>query len=178
MQKALRMMNLRLDVVLNDITGKTGMAIIRAILDGERLSQLTDPRVRKSKQEVALALEGHWDEELLYKLRDCYQLYTFLQEKVKACENKLENLLDEFTADVFVDPDMALTKKQMKGKNQPTFDLPTLSYKFYGVDLFAVESISSSTVLTLICEIGHDIYKFPSAKQFASFLRLAPNNKI
>ncbi len=98
-----------------------------------------------TKQEVALALEGHWDEELLYELRNCYQLYKFLQEKVKACENKLENLLDEFTADVFVDPDMAPTKKTGEGENQPTFDLPTLSYKFYGVDLFAVESISSST---------------------------------
>jgi len=75
MQKALRLMNLRLDVVINDITGKTGMAIIEAILngekDGKRLSQLVDARIKKSKEEIAQALLGHWDEELLYELQDC-----------------------------------------------------------------------------------------------------------
>jgi len=182
MQKALRLMNLRLDVVINDITGKTGVAIIKAILNGERngekLSQLADPRIRKSKEEIAKALQGHWSEELLYELQDCYQLYSIFQDKIKTCENKLQNLLEEFTEDVFVAPEIELTKKQTKGKNQPKFDLPALSYKFFGVDLFAIESISSSTVLTLICEMGHGVYKFRSAKAFASFLRLAPNNKV
>lgn len=182
MQKALRMMNLRLDVAINDITGKTGMAIIRAILDGERrggtLSQLADPRIKKSREELAQALEGHWDEALMYELRDCYDLYMMLQSKIGGVEKQLEKLLENFTEDVFVDNKTEVTRKQTKGKNQPKFDLPTLSYKFYGVDLFAMESISSSTVLTLICEIGQGIYKFQSAKQFTSYLRLAPNNKI
>ncbi len=182
MQKALRLMNLRLDVVINDITGKTGMAIIEAILNGERngkqLSQLADARVKKSKEEIAQALKGHWEDELLYELKDCYQLYNVFQDKINACETRLQNLLEEFTEDVVIDPETRLTKKQTKGKNQPKFNLPELSYKFYGVDLFAIESISSSTVLTLICEIGHGIYKFHSAKAFSSFLRLAPNNKV
>ena len=183
MQKAMRMMNLRLDVAINDITGKTGRAIIEAILSGERdggvLSQLADRRIRKSKEEIAMALQGHWDEELLYELGDCYQIYNVLQEKIKACDNRLEVLLGEFTEDIYIDEDeLKLSKKQTKGKNQPKFDLTTLSYKYYGVDLFAIESISSSTVLTLICEIGQGIYRFQSAKQFASFLRLAPNNRI
>ncbi|MEM0940404.1 MAG: transposase [Bacteroidota bacterium] len=73
---------------------------------------------------------------------------------------------------------MKLTKKQTKGKNQPKFDLPTLSYKFYGVDLFAIEFIRSSTVFTLIGERGPGIDPFHSAKAFVSFLPLAPNNKI
>lgn len=182
MQKVLRLMNLRLDVVINDITGKTGMSIIEAILNGERdgkmLSQLADARIKKSREEIAQALQGHWNEELLYELHDCYELYSTFQAKIKACETKLQNILEEFTEDVVVDPDATLTKKQTKGKNQPKFDLPTLSYKFYGVDLFAIESISSSTVLTLICEMGHGVYKFPSAKAFTSFLRLAPNNRV
>lgn len=182
MQKALRLMNLRLDVVINDITGKTGTAIIEAILEGERngknLSQLADARVKKSKQQIAEALQGHWSDELLYELQDCYQLYRVFQDKIKACETKLQHLLEEFTEDVCCDPQIKLAKKQTKGKNQPKFDLAKLSYKFYGVDLFAIESISSSTVLTLICEMGHGIYKFRSAKAFASFLRLAPNNKV
>lgn len=181
-QKAMRMMNLRLDIAISDITGKTGTAIIRAIIDGERngeaLSQLTDPRVKKSREEIAAALQGNWDEELLYEMTECYQIYTYLQEKIRSCEQRLEQLLDEFTKEIYIQDDLELSVKQLKGKNQPKFNLPELSYKFYGVDLFAIESISSSTVLTLICEIGQGIYNFNSAKQFASFLRLAPNNRV
>lgn len=182
MQKALRLMNLRLDIVINDITGKTGMAIIDAILKGEKdgftLSQLADPRVKRSKEEIAEALQGNWQEDLLYELQDCFDIYHMLQDKIQSCESKLEGLLNEFTQDVFLDPQIKLTKKQNKGKNQIGFNLSQLSYKFYGVDLFAIDSVASSTILTLICEIGQGIYKFPSAKQFASFLRLAPNNRI
>lgn len=113
MQKTLRMMNLHLDVVINDITGKTGIAIIKAVLegerDGERLSQLADPRIKKSKEEIAQALQGHWSEELLYELQDCYQLYNIFQDKIKICETKLQNLLEEFTQDISIDPEMILT---------------------------------------------------------------------
>jgi len=182
MQKAMRMMNLRLDVAINDITGKTGVKIIEAILQGERdgtvLSQLADPRVRKSKQEIANALQGQWNQELLYELEDCYDIYKMLQEKLSVCDQKLEHLLEEFTQDIFFDEKTELKKKQTKGKNQPKFNISEMSYKYYGVDLLAIESISSSTVLTLICEVGYGIYKFKTAKQFASFLRLAPNNRV
>lgn len=182
MQKAMRMMNIRLDVVLSDITGKSGISIITAILSGERkgetLARLADRRVKKSFEEIASALQGHWNEELLYELRDCYEIYGLLQEKIKSCDKKIQALLEEITKDVDAPDPAQLTRKQTKGKNQPKFNLSELSYKFYGVDLFAIQSISASTVLTLICEIGQGIYKFQSAKQFASFLRLAPNNRI
>lgn len=183
MQKSLRMMNLRLDVVLSDITGKSGMAIIKAILEGERdgsvLSKLTDNRVRKTKAEIADALQGQWSDELLYELEDCYDIYITLQSKIKNCDKKLENLLKEFTQDSQHDiKGVSLEKKQMKGKNQPKFKLNELSYRYYGVDLFAIEGVSVSTVLALISEIGLDIHKFDTAKQFCSFLRLAPNNRI
>lgn len=178
----MRMMNIRLDVVLSDITGKSGISIITAILSGERkgetLARLADRRVKKSFEEIASALQGHWNEELLYELRDCYEIYGLLQEKIKSCDKKIQALLEEITKDVDAPDPAQLTRKQTKGKNQPKFNLSELSYKFYGVDLFAIQSISASTVLTLICEIGQGIYKFQSAKQFASFLRLAPNNRI
>ena len=90
MQKALRLMNLRLDVVINDITGKTGMAIMKAILDGQRdgkrLAKLADPRIRRSQKEIAQALVGHWQDELLYELQDCYEIYQLLQHKIKGCD--------------------------------------------------------------------------------------------
>lgn len=183
MQKSLRLMNLRLDVVLSDITGKSGMLIINAILRGERdgeiLSGLTDRRVKKSKEEIADALQGHWSEEYLYELKDCFELYGILQEKIQNCDVQIENLLVEFTKDSENDArEVVLTKKQVKGKNQPKFNLTKLSYQYYGVDLFAIEGISVSTVLTLITEIGKGIYKFNTAKQFSSFLRLAPSNRI
>ena len=74
--------------------------------------------------------------------------------------------------------EVKLTKKQYKGKNQPKFDLSKLSYQYYGVDLLAIEGVSVGTVLTLITEIGQGIYKFKTAKQFTSWLRLAPNNRV
>lgn len=183
MQKVLRLMNLRLDVVIADITGKSGIAIITAILNGERngasLSLLADSRVRKSREEISNALQGHWSEEYLFELKDCFDIYKLLQEKVKSCDLQIEKLLLEFTKDKPSKIEQGvLTKKQLKGKNQPKIDLVKISNLYYGVDLFAIESISVGTVLTLISEIGQDIHKFQSAKQFSSFLRLAPNNRI
>lgn len=183
MQKSLRLMNLRLDVAVSDITGKSGMRIIEAILEGERdgklLSNLADPRVKKSREEITNALEGNWDEELLFELRHCYDIYKFLNEKIKESDNKIEKILQEFTQEIDIkEEDKSLLKQYRRLKKQPQINLPELSYKFYGVDLFSIDCISSGTVLTLISEVGYGIYKFNSAKQFASFLRLAPDNRI
>lgn len=184
MQKALRMLNIRLDVVLSDITGKSGIRIIEAILQGETdsktLANLADGRVRKSKKEIADALQGHWEkEDLLYELRDCYDIYCFLQSKIAQADQKIEDILINLNAETeFESPAVPLTKKQTKGKNQPKFDLSLLSYQYYGVDLMAIESISTSTILALISEIGDGIYKFKTSKEFVSWLRLAPNNRI
>jgi transposase len=182
MQKSLRLMNLRLDVVLNDIMGVSGKKIIEAILNGERngkiLSQLADSRVRKSKTEIADALQGQWNDELLYELKSCYQLYKTLQKSIADCDLEIEKILEKATAKVIINPSVKLKKKQRKGKNQPRFNLSEYSYKLYGVDLFAIESVSMNTVMTFIAEIGSDIFKFNTSKHFTSWLRLAPNNKI
>ncbi len=143
MNKALRLMNLRLDNVISDITGKLCMAIITAILGGERdgkvLSLLADSRGRKSKQEM----QGHWKKEYLLELQDCYDIYNLLQQKIRDIDKQFENLLSEFTQDSnFTVNTEKLTVKQRKGKNQPKFDLSYFSYLYYGVDLFAVEGIS------------------------------------
>lgn len=183
MQKSMRLMNLRLDVVLSDITGKSGIAIIEAILSGERngksLASLADNRVRKSKEEIADALQGHWSDELLFELEDCYDLYKIIQQKIQNCDSKAVGLLEQYLNQNNKTTDSKkLTKKQLKGKNQHKFDLPTISNNFYGVDLFAIEGVSTNTVMTLLSEVGMDIYKFESAKQFTSWLRLAPKNRI
>ena len=182
MQKAMRLMNIRLDVVLSDITGVSGIKIIEAILKGERngnaLSLLADKRVRKTKQEIADALQGQWNNELLYELSDCYDLYKIFQDKITKCDQEIEQILKTVNNTIPDQKRNELTKKQIKGKNQHKFNLPEYSYKILGVDLFAIQGVSMNTIMTFIAEIGNDIYKFKTAKQFTSWLRLAPNNKI
>jgi transposase len=181
MQKTLRLMNFRLDVVINDITGKSGIKIIEAILNGElngdKLSLLADARVRKSKQDISDALQGNYNEELIFELKQCYFLYKTIQQTIAECDIKMEAVLQEITKTVTKDI-CTIKKKQLKGKNQQRFDLPDYSAKLLGVDLYAIQGVSSGTVMTFISEIGNDIYKFSTAKEFTSWLRLAPNNRI
>lgn len=182
MQKSMRLMNFRLDVVINDIMGTSGVRIIEAILNGvyngQELAQLADTRVKKSKKEIADALQGNAHPEYLYELRDCYELYNFIKLKIENIDMEIDKVLREYTEDILVDEKVQLVKKQTKGKNQPKIDIQKYSNQLMGVDLFAIESINSSTVLCFLSEIGNDIYKFKSAKQFVSWLRLAPNNRV
>lgn len=181
-QKSLRLMNLRLDVVISNIIGKSGRAIIEAIIRGERdpdkLALLANSRVRRSKAEISDALHGQYQDELMYELKENYSLLQIFDSRIKDCDNKIEALLEEHTKKIKLDPSITLANKQHKGRNQGTYQLNEFSYKMFGVDLFQIEGISVNTVLTFISEVGLDIYKFESPKQFASWLRLSPNNKI
>ena len=181
-QKALRLMNIRLDVAIRDIVGKSGRAIIESILAGQRdanvLAQLADVRVKKSKTEIALLLQGQWDDQLLYELKDCYELLNIYNQKIVNVDKQIEWLLGEQTKEITVAPDISLAKKQQKGKHSCQADLSTLSFKALGVDLMAINGIGPGTVLSFISEMGLDIKKFESAKHFTSWLRLAPNNRV
>jgi transposase len=180
-QKVLRLMNFRLDVVINDIMGKSGIKIIEAILSGElngdKLSLLADARVRKSKKDISDALQGNYNDELMFELKQCYFLYKTIQQAIAECDIKMEAVLMELTKTAAKNIHIT-NKKQLKGKNQQRFDLANYSAKLLGVDLYAIEGISSGTVMTFISEVGNDIHKFSSAKEFTSWLRLAPNNRI
>lgn len=182
MQKSLRLMNLRLDVAINDIMGVSGRAIIDAILTGEKdpnkLASLTNKRVRKSKEEVAELLHGQYQDELLFELEQNYMLYQCLQKSIESTDKKLEELLIEATKDKTTTEELKRVNKQLKGKNQAQFDLQNYSYKMLGVNLFKIQGVSVNTILTFISEVGNDIFKFQTSKQFVSWLRLAPNNKI
>lgn len=182
MQKSLRLMNLRLDVAINDIMGVSGRAIIDAILTGEKdpnkLASLTNKRIRKSKEEVAELLHGQYQDELLFELEQNYMLYQCLQKSIESTDKKLEELLIEATKDKTTTEELKRVNKQLKGKNQAQFDLQNYSYKMLGVNLFKIQGVSVNTILTFISEVGNDIFKFQTSKQFVSWLRLAPNNKI
>lgn len=184
-QSALRSMNLRLEVALNDVTGKSGCAIIEAILTGERnpqnLANLADYRVKKSKKEIALSLEGNWNPAYLFVLQQHYDAYKQNREFISACELEMEKLLKQYLSNSEIDPEQAPNHKKARKKNKqsPCIDFQHHSYQYFGgVDLFAIEGVNQNTVLSIMTEVGADIGKFHSAQAFSSWLHLCPNQKI
>lgn len=187
MQKYLRLLNLRLDVVVNDICGLTGLLIIRAICDGEsdgqKLAALRHGNCRKSEDEIALALQSNGRNDYLFALQQELDTYDHLQKKITECDVMIAQMLDEIIDNDedkkqhHIDPK---THKRINKNTPKAIDLNLKSYQmFEGTDLLAIEGMSYSTVLTLMSEVGIEgIRKFPSAKHFCSWLRLAPNNKV
>jgi transposase len=185
MQKYLRLLNLRLDVVVKDITGLTGLSIINAICKGEmnpeKLASLRHGNCKKSEQEIAKALQSNGRKDLLFSLTHEYELYQVFQGKISQCDQQIQKLLNDQINNDDNKRQHHIESKVHKriNKNNPDININLLSYQYFeGVDLLAIEGVSHSTVLTLMSEVGHGINKFESAKQFTSWLRLAPNNKI
>jgi transposase len=187
MQKYLRLLNLRLDVVVKDVTGLTGLAIIEAICKGETnaevLASLRHGNCKKSEEEIAKALQTNGRKDYLFALKHEYKMYQSIQSAITDCDAQIENLLNEQINNNDDKRQHFIDKKVHKkvNKNCPkNMDINLLSYQYFeGVDLFAIEGVSHSTVLSIMSEVGLEgLKKFETAKQFASWLRLAPNNKI
>jgi transposase len=186
MQKALELMNIKIHTVISDLLGKTGMRMVKAILEGERdpkiLSTLCDPRIKASKEEIIKSLEGIWKEEHLFMLEQAYEQYEFHQKQLKDCEEKIKQQLLKQVA-IVQDGDITnfevLTQKKTKAKkNQFNFEVSPYLVALSGVDLCKIPGISDVTALELIAETGNDMRKWKSAKHFAAWLNLAPNTKI
>jgi transposase len=183
MQKALTQMNLQLHHVITDITGETGMKIIRAILAGERdpkqLAKNRDPRCKSSLTTIELALTGHYRAEHLFSLKQALELYDIYQEKITACDGEIEKKLAEFSSSTMFEPSTIFLKRSKRvSKNAPVFDLGTQLQRLTGVDLLEVPGMNSLTALYLIGEIGLDMTRWKTAKQFASWLGLCPGSKV
>lgn len=182
MQKYMQLMNIRLDVAIRDITGKTGTAIIESILSGERdpikLAGLADVRVKKSKEEIADALKGEWKEDLMFLLKECWELYKIYQIRITMVDKQIEVLLNMALLEHSKETNLPKFKKMQFKKNDPNFNLRPMAYQIFGVDLYQIGGIGNGTVLTLLSTLGTNIAKFPTSKHFVSWLRLAPNNKI
>lgn len=186
MQKYLRLLNLRLDVVVNDICGLTGLAIIEAICKGEtkpeKLAELRHGNCRKSEAEIAKALETNGRMDYLFALQQELDMYKIIQTKITACDTEIEKMLSKIIDQDDNKRQHYIDKKSHKriNKNTPkNIDLNIVGYQYFeGVDLMEIEGFSHGTILHLISEVGLEgIKKFQTAKQFASWLRLAPNNK-
>jgi transposase len=183
MQKALMQMNLQLHHVVSDITGATGMKIIRSIINGERsprkLASYRDVRCKKSEETIAAALTGNYRPEHVFALKQSVSLYDFYQDQIRECDKEMEVMLTKVSGDK-CPPESPLPKARhrTKQKNQPDFAIRQTLYTLLGVDLTQINGIGPYTALRLIAECGDDMGKWPSAKHFTSWLCLSPGNKI
>src|SRR5215472_3087584 len=184
MQKALDQMNLQLHHVISDITGVSAIAIIEAILNGERdplvLSKMCDKRIKASRPTIAAALVGDYRREHLFTLRQSLYAYRQSQELIAACDREIEQHLAAFDSMVELQA-TPLPKPKDRHKprhNQMKFDLRAHMYRVYGVDLTAVPGIDALTAHVLFAEIGPDLSQFISAAAFVSWLGLCPDNRI
>jgi transposase len=178
MQKALEQMNVKLTEVLSDITGLTGLNIIKAILDGQRnpvaLARLRDPKCAKEEAEFAKALEGTWRTEHVFELKQAHELFLFYQSQITECDRQLEEELKKLpnrAADKEV-PD----KRPQRGRknNDLRFQATAPLFQALGVDLTEIEGINVGTALVILAEIGVDVSRFPTEKHFAAWLGLSP----
>jgi len=179
MQKAFEQMNIKLCNVLSDITGKSGLAMIEAILKGERdasqLALLADIRVKASHQDIVKSLQGVWRNEHIFELRQAYDLYLIFKEKIKECDHQIEQTLQQQQNTSF---DSGQNKGKSKGTNKFDFNATIYLKKILGVDITEIFGISELTAMQIISEIGVDLSKWPTPKHFVSWLNLAPNNRI
>jgi transposase len=186
MQKALQQMNVQLTPAVSDITGITGLAIIRAIVAGERdpqqLARLRQPTCKVSSADLVKALTGHYRAEHVFALQQALVLYDCYTAQVAACDRTIEqyyqSLPERFDPD---DPQHPLgpdPKPDSRCKNGPSFDVRPHLFRLIGVDLVAPDGLNASTAQAFLAEVGTDMSKWPTVKHFCSWLGLAPHNDI
>jgi transposase len=185
MQKNLHLMNLQIDNVISDITGVTGMQILRAIIAGERnpqvLAEYRDPRCKNSKVVIAKSLEGNYKSTYIFQLQQALELYEAYTEKIKTCDEEIEKVYRQLPWQVDACRD---TTSQLSGrddrrhKHHPDFDLQLYLYRLAGVDLTAVDGLGAMVVQGVLAETGVDMSKWPTEKHFASWMCASPNNRV
>ncbi len=195
MQKALTEMNIQLATVLSDLSGETGMSIVRCIVagerDGKRLAEFRDPHVKASKATIAKSLEGTWLPEQLAVLQRQLGDWDHIQRQMAACDADLQAMLQQLpSARVQPQPGLApagelVAKRKRKGrkngkssKNEPNFNLTAELQRVTGVDLSRIDGIKAMTIMTVISEAGLDMSKWATEDHFVSWLGLSPRNDV
>jgi transposase len=184
MQKSLSQMNLQLHNVISDITGMTGMRIIRAIVNGERDSKLLanyrDRRCKNSLEIIEKSLTGNYRDEHIFTLKQALELYDIYQSKIEICDDEIEKQLLKFESQKELTKEESEKNyaKNKKTKNSPSFNLHEHLIRITGIDLTAVPGIDAHNGLKIISEIGLDFSRWKTSKQFASWLGLCPENKV
>lgn len=182
MQKALTQMNLQLDNVVSNLTGKTGLAILRQIVAGERdpqkLAKLRDRRLRASEEEVARSLYGTWREEHLFALAQALEHYDFIGSQITACDHAITDALGVLPS---LSTESTAPVKPLRSPHRTAAQQAQLHQaltEVLGVDLTRVPTLAIDTVLVIAGEVGPDLSRFPSAQHFCSWLGLAPPTHI
>jgi transposase len=183
MQKALTHMNLQLHHVISDISGVTGLKIVRAIVAGERdpdvLAAMRDVRCRESVQTIRADMVGNYQPEHVFALAQALALFDSYQERVADCDTQIERTLQLLNADK-AKPEAPMAKPRCRTKqtNSLNFDVRPLLYQLTGMDLTQIHGIGPSLGLALIAECGTDLSRWPTEKHFTSWLTLSPGCKI
>ena len=184
MQKALTQMNIQIHHVISDLTGLTGMAIVDAIVGGQRnaseLAKLRDPRIKASEETIRKSLVGYWRPEHLFALKQSRDLYYTYRQQIEACDQEIQKLVEKTTSRI--DPDskpLPPQKKTPHKKINPdsTFNMRAEAYRLFGVDLTQVPGLTTN-ILALYSEIGRDMSRWKTAGHFTSWLTLCPDNDI
>ena len=184
LQKEMEQMNLKLNNVFSDILGKSGQAIITAILAGERdaekLASLADRRCKSSHADIVASLQATWSEDHLFVMKQSQELYLYYQHKIAECDIEIEKLLKQCTSQV---DDTRLehlrSKKQTAYHNDVSFDVEKYAIGMWGVNVMKIPGLNKNALLRLTAELGCDfVEKFGDARHFVSWANLVPNNKI
>jgi transposase len=183
MQKALDQMNLQIHHVISDLAGTTGLAIMDAILAGERdphkLAQLRNRHIQACEETIIKSLVGDYREEHLFTLRQSLKSYRHYQELIQEVDLQVKQMLQKLPSKIPAEqkPPKGGKIRRTPWRNEPP-QLRNDLYRAYGVDLTEVPGINSLTAQMLLTEIGPDWSRFPTAAAFCSWLRLCPNPKI
>ena len=175
-------MNLKLQHVVSDVTGETGMAIIRAMLAGERdpvkLARLRNDRCHHDEETIAKALHGQWREEHLFALAQAVALDDMDHEKIAACDCQIAAHLETFAECEDREALPPVSRPRKRTRNRPHVDVRGSWHRITGVDLTAIEGIDEPTALTIIREIGLDMGRWPTVKHFTSWLGRCPHHRV
>jgi transposase len=185
-QKSLEQMNIKIHTEINDIVGKTGTAIVEAIIGGERepknFMPFIDKRIKADKETLLKSLEGNWRIEHIITLKLSYDMYKIIQQKIIECERAIEETLQYYLAaktDGIIEPiGNPGKKRKKKTKNQPVFDTRGYLNKLHGVDVIDIFGISETSALEILSETGTDLSKWDNEDKFVGWLNFCPNNKI
>src|SRR4029453_4839912 len=185
MIQALKHMNIQLNLVLSDITGVSGLAMLRAIIAGERdpqqLAAFRQPGCKHTEAEIVKALSGKWDDAQLFILKKSVDLFDYFTTKIVDCDRQMEQHYQAMESRHEKDaplPDLPPAKGESKSKNAMSFNARAQIARVIGVDLVAAMGLSAITVQTIISEVGTDMERFPAVKHFCSWLGFAPHNDI
>jgi hypothetical protein len=185
MQKSLDQMNVRVHRAVSDVDGVTGMAILRAIAKGERdprqLAKLRDRRCRRTEEEIAEQLSGHWREDHLFSLRQSLQMYDATQQRIADYDREIQRKLAEMARDENRGQPAPPVKNPQKAKaikRRGEEQMREALYRMSGVDLTSIDAIGVETVQVVLSEYGPDLSRFPTEKEFVSHATLAPRRPM